>query len=55
MKAGDLVRDMRCGTLCVVKGLHNWGGDRYAMVLSFSGNEEVEIKVSNLEIVNESR
>ena len=51
MKVGDLVRDMRCGTLCVVKGLHNG----YAKVWSFSGNEEVEIKIRNLEIINESR
>ncbi len=51
MKVGDLVRDIRCGTLCVVKSLYH----RHAMVWSFSGNEDVEIEINNLQVAYESR
>ena len=47
MNVGDLVRDIRCGTLCVVKRI----GPSYMVVWSFSGNEEVAISIDNLEWV----
>jgi len=46
MKVGDLVRDVRCGTLCIVKRF----GLNYVVVWSFSGNEEVSISTDNLEV-----
>jgi hypothetical protein len=46
MKVGDLVRDVRCGTLCIVKRI----GPSYMVVWSFSGNEEVAISADNLEV-----
>ena len=57
MKAGDLVRDKRCGTLCIIKEMGWEAPDAcpYAVVWSFSGNEEVEINAWHLEVVNESR
>jgi hypothetical protein len=51
MKVGDLVRDVRCGTLCIVKRF----GLNYVVVWSFSGNEEVSISIDNLELADESR
>ena len=46
MKVGDLVRDVRCGTLYIVKRT----GLSYVIVWSFSGNEEISIS-DNLELV----
>jgi hypothetical protein len=46
MKVGDLVRDIRCGTLYIVKRT----GLSYVAVWSFSGNEEVSISTDNLEV-----
>jgi len=46
MKVGDLVRDVRCGTLYIVKRT----GLSYVVVWSFSGNEEVAISTDNLEV-----
>jgi hypothetical protein len=46
MKVGDLVRDIRCGTLYIVKRT----GLSYVVVWSFSGNEEVSISTDNLEV-----
>jgi len=47
VQVGDLVRDVRCGTLCIVKRF----GLNYVVVWSFSGNEEVSISIDNLELV----
>ena len=47
MQVGDLVRDIRCGTLCVIKRI----GPSYMVVWSFSGDEEVSISIDNLEWV----
>ncbi len=55
MKVGDLVRDKRCGSLCVIKEICSPDLCPYAVVWSFSGNEEVEINAWHLEVVNESR
>jgi hypothetical protein len=47
MKVGNLVRDVRCGTLCIIKRF----GPNYTVVWSFSGDEEVSISTDNLELV----
>ena len=47
MKVGNLVRDVRCGTLCIIKRI----GPNYMVVWSFSGDEEVSISIDNLELV----
>ena len=46
MQVGDLVRDVCCGTLYIVKRT----GLSYVIVWSFSGNEEISIS-DNLELV----
>ena len=53
MNVGDMVRDTRCGTLCVVKSIESAASD--VIVWSFSGYEEVLVSADNLEKVNESR
>jgi hypothetical protein len=52
MKVGDLVRDVCCGTLYIVKELREVKrtGLSYVIVWSFSGNEEISIS-DNLELV----
>ena len=57
MKVGDLARDKRCGTLCIIKEVYERKPAvcPYAVVWPFSGNEEVEINAGPLEVVNESR
>ena len=52
MKVGDLVRDTRCGTLCVVKSIESACD---VIVWSFSGYVDVLVCIDNLEKVNESR
>ena len=52
MNVGDMVRDTRCGTLCVIKSIESASD---VIVWSFSGCEEVLISADNLEKVNESR
>ena len=52
VKVGDMVRDTRCGTLCVIKSIESASD---VIVWSFSGCEEVLISADNLEKVNESR
>ena len=47
MKVGDLARDMRCGTLCIIKKIR----PNYVVAWSFSGNEELFISTDNLELV----
>ena len=47
MKVGNLVRDVRCGTLCIIKRI----GPNYMVVWSFSGDEEVSISIDNLKLV----
>ena len=49
MKVGDLVRDIRCGTLCIVKKLAQNSYD-YVVVWPFSG-PPFPISVDNLELV----
>jgi len=51
MQVGDLVRDVRCGTLCIIKKTAHDLRWIYAVVWSCSGNEEVMISVDNLELV----
>jgi hypothetical protein len=48
MKVGDLVRDVRCGTVCIIKRIP---GPNYVVAWSFSGNEELFISTDNLELV----
>ena len=52
MKVGDMVRDTRCGPLCVVKSIESASD---VIVWSFSGYMEVLVSADNLEKVNESR
>ena len=47
MKVGNLVRDVRCGTLCIIKRI----GPNYMVVWSFSGDKEVSISTDNFELV----
>ena len=52
MKVGDMVRDTRCGTLCVVESVESASD---VIVWSFSGYVEVLVSIDNLEKVNENR
>jgi hypothetical protein len=54
MKVGDLVRDIRCGTLCIIKRVAQNSYD-YMVVWSFVLNEEISISTDNLELADESR
>ena len=52
MKVGDLVRDTRCGPLCLFR---RFDGTNDAIVISLGLDYELCIEIEHLEPINESR